>query len=100
MILNERDTPQGLLVSVCDRDVLGKSFEDGEVSLTVTKEFYDGERCDEERVVATLERAAVANLVGERTVSLAIEAGFVEETNVLEVGSTVHAQVLNLAHMG
>ena len=36
MILSERRTQQGLLVTVCDRDVLGETFEDGEVSLTVT----------------------------------------------------------------
>jgi len=30
-------------------------------------------------------------------VALAIEHGFVEEANVLEVGSTVHAQMLRLA---
>ncbi len=100
MILNERETPQGLLVSVCDRAVLGKSFEDGDVSLTVTEEFYAGERCDEAAVVRALEQAAVANLVGERSVDVAIDAGFVDEANVLEVGSTVHAQVLNLARMG
>lgn len=100
MILNERETPQGLLVSVCDRDVLGESFEDGDVSLTVTEDFYDGARCDEDTVIASLQEAAVANLVGERTVALAIEAGFVDEANVLEIGSTVHAQVLNMARMG
>ena len=35
MILNERDTDEGLLVSVCDPDIVGETFEDGPVSLTV-----------------------------------------------------------------
>ncbi|MFP4590345.1 MAG: DUF424 domain-containing protein [Halobacteriales archaeon] len=99
MILNERETPQGLLVSVCDADVLGESFEDGDVSITVTEEFYGGDRCDEAAVIASLERAAVANLVGEDAVALAIEAGVVDEANVLDIGRTRHAQVLNLARM-
>ncbi|MFW6152760.1 MAG: DUF424 domain-containing protein [Halobacteriota archaeon] len=100
MIVNERETPQGLLVSVCDEDILGHTFEDGEVSLTVTEEFYSGDHLDEGEVIASLERAAVANLVGHRTVELAIEAGFVDDGNVLEIGRTRHAQVLNLAKMG
>lgn len=100
MIVNERETPQGLLVSVCDDGMIGETFEDGDVSLTVNEEFYSGERCDEQQVIASLERAAVANLVGSRTVELAIEAGFVDAGSVLEIGATQHAQVLNLTRLG
>ena len=47
MLLRERDTPEGLLVSVCDADCLGETFEDGPVSLDVTEEFYGGEEAEE-----------------------------------------------------
>ncbi|SNZ17201.1 hypothetical protein SAMN06269185_2923 [Natronoarchaeum philippinense] len=97
MILNERETDEGLLVAVCDRDALGETYESGEMSLTVTEEFYGGERVDEEAVVESLARANVANIVGTESVELAIEHGFVEEGNVLEVGSTLHAQMLRIA---
>ncbi|QFU81988.1 DUF424 domain-containing protein [Natronorubrum aibiense] len=94
MIVNERQTPEGLLVSVCDEDVLGETFESEGVSLTVTEEFYGGETVGDETVVDSLARATVANIVGTQAVELAIEAGFVDEANVLEVGSTLHAQLL------
>ena len=97
MILNERETDEGLLVAVCDRDALGETYESGEMSLTVTEEFYGGERVAEEAVVESLARANVANIVGRESVELAIEHGFVEEGNVLEVGSTLHAQMLRIA---
>jgi len=96
MILNERDTEEGLLVSVCDPDVLGETFENGQVSLTVEAEFYDGEEVDEEAVVDSLARCAVANIVGTRSVEVAIEHGFVEEGNVLDLGETRHAQMLRM----
>ncbi|MFB6133059.1 MAG: DUF424 family protein, partial [Halanaeroarchaeum sp.] len=54
MIVSERETDQGLLVTACDPDVLGETFEDGDVSLTVTEDFYGGESVDEEAVVDTL----------------------------------------------
>jgi hypothetical protein len=94
MILNERDTDEGLLVSVCDADVLGQTFENDEVSLTVDPEFYDGEPADEEAVIDSLARCSVANLVGSETVELAVEHGFVDEENVLDVDGTRHAQLL------
>lgn len=96
MILNEHDTEEGLLVSVCDRDVIGETFEEGEISLTVEEEFYGGDEVDESAVVDSLARAQVANLVGTRTVEVAVEHGFVEETNVLDIGRTRHAQFLRM----
>ena len=96
MILNERDTPKGLLVSVCDADILGETFENGDVSLTVEEDFYGGEEADQETVLESFERATVANLVGTDVVSLAIEHGYVAEGNVLEVGETEHAQFMRM----
>lgn len=96
MIVNERDTPDGRLVSVCDENVLGETFENNGVPFEVTEEFYDGEPADEERVVASLARARVANIVGSNAVTLAVEHGFVEEANVLDLGGTTHAQLVRL----
>jgi hypothetical protein len=96
MIVNERQTPKGLLVSVCDREVLGETFENGDVSITVNEEFYGGEEVDESAVESTLARASVGNLVGERSVSIAIEEGHVKEANVLDIDGTPHAQFLRM----
>jgi hypothetical protein len=96
MLVTERDTPKGLLVSVCDPDVLGETFESGSVSLTVEEEFYDGDPHEPEAVVEVLARAQVANLVGTEAVELAIEHGFVERANVLDLEGTLHAQFLRM----
>lgn len=94
LLLNERQTDKGRLVSVCDADILGEEFENGDISLTVSEEFYDGERAAEERVVERLANCSVANIVGTRAVELAVEHGFVEERNVLDLDGTRHAQLL------
>ena len=96
MILNERETPKGVLVSVCDPDILGETFENGDVSLTVTEDFYGGDEVEQAAVIESLDRAAVGNLVGTHAVELAIEHGFVDEGNVLEIGDTLHAQFLRM----
>ena len=94
MLIRERDTPEGLLVAVCDADCLGETYERGDVSLTVTEEFYGGDEADAEAVVDSLTRASVANLVGERCVTVAVEAGIVDEERVLDLEDTRHAQLL------
>jgi len=97
MLLRERETPEGLLVSVCDRECLGETYVEEPVTLAVTEEFYGGKEAaevDAQAVVDGLKRADVANIVGERAVSVAIEAGLVDEDRVLEVEGTLHAQLL------
>lgn len=96
MILRERETPEGLLVAVCDAGVLGETFAENGVSITVSPDFYGDDEATEDEVVDSLSRASVANIVGTAAVSLAVEHGFVDEANVLDVGSTRHAQMLRL----
>lgn len=96
MILNERSTEEGLLVAVCDPDVLGKTFEAGDISLSVTEEFYGGDEVDEAAVADSLARADVANIVGTHAVDFAIERGFIDENHVLDIDGTRHAQLLRM----
>jgi hypothetical protein len=96
MLLCERSTQEGTLVSVCDPDLLGETFENGEASLTVDPDFYEGEEATAEEVVNSLSQCAVANLVGTEAVGVAVEHGFVEEANVLDLEGTPHAQYLRL----
>ena len=97
MLLRERETAEGRLVSVCDPDCLGETYEDGPVTLTVSEEFYGGDdavEATEEEVVAALQRAQVANIVGTEAVGVAVEADLVDEETVLEFEETRHAQLL------
>ena len=94
LLLRERDTDEGLLVSVCDADVLDETFEDGEVSLYVDPDFYEGEEATETEVADSLARCTTANIVGTESVALAVEYGFVDEENVLDLDGTRHAQLL------
>lgn len=99
MLLRERETEQGLLVSVCDTECLGETYENGQATLDVTEAFYGGQdavEVDREEVVTGLRRAQIANIVGEEAVGVAVEAGLVDEEAVLEFGETRHAQLLCL----
>jgi hypothetical protein len=94
MLLAERDTDEGLLVSVCDGDVLGDTFEDGDVTLHVDPDFYEGREATEQEVVDSLARCTTANIVGEESVAVAVDNGFVDEETVLDVDGTRHAKLL------
>lgn len=58
--------------------------------------FYDGFLATEEVLITNLEIATTANLVGERTIRAAMEAGFVNEEGVIRIGGVPHAQMYRI----
>lgn len=83
-----------VLVAACDDDLLGRIFEDGELHLEVRREFYDGMAVNPEEFLRHLRLATIGNLVGEETIRVAREAGFIEENGILRIGGVPHAQLV------
>lgn len=81
-----------LLLAVCDEECLDQHYQEGDLSLKVDPGFYDGRRIGAEEFRLALGRATVANFVGERSVALAIDLGFVGEANVIRIQGVPHAQ--------
>lgn len=82
------------LVAACDEELLGTKHSEGKFRLDVTPQFYDGFRVEEAQLCAFLGSCTVANLVGKRTVDVAIRLGLVDPANVLVVAGVPHAQAL------
>lgn len=85
-----------VLVAACDHDILGKTFSSEKLKLHVSREFYEGQICEEEVLVERLQMATIANLVGERTVAAAIRCGFIDPECVLLIGGVPHAQMARM----
>lgn len=86
-------TPRETLLAVCDLEILGKKFSDGEKRIEVYASFYGERSIEEAELLPFLRQATIVNLVGERAVGKAIELGYVDAEKVLRIGETVHAQV-------
>ncbi len=82
------------VLAVCDADLLGKTFREGKKRLVVSETFYNGEIVDLEVVVERMKSAGVLNLVGNESVSLAINEGYVEMSNVITIDGIPHAQAV------
>lgn len=85
-----------ILVAACDTELLGKVLREGEVKLDVSSSFYGGEEAETEVLIERLKAATIGNLVGERTVKLAIDNGFVDRDSVLKIGGVPHAQFVRM----
>lgn len=81
-----------LLVAACDRELLGQTLTEGGVKLVVSEDFYCSVCGDVTLLARHLERATIANLVGERCVACGIEMGLIDEEKVLNIDHVPHAQ--------
>ena len=84
------------LVAACDSELLNTTHREGKFKLDVPASFYDGLRVDREALGVYLRGATVANLVGKRSVDVAVGLGLVDPANVLVVSGVPHAQFLVL----
>ncbi len=82
------------LVAVCDSDIVGRTFREGELKIEVKESFYGTDEVGEEEVRKALKNATIANLTGKRTVELAIKLGIVDKNKVLKIGECLHAQMV------
>ncbi len=83
-----------VLLAACDKELLGRTLEDGNIHLEVKEGFYGGKKIDEEGLSSIFTETTIANLVGEKTVQTAIEEGFGSEEDVLLIEDVPHLQVV------
>ncbi len=82
------------MVAVCDEDILGKEFTEGDLHLKVTKEFYGNVPADYDEVASALGQATIANIVGKQSVACAVENGFVDVDDILYIEGVPHVQII------
>lgn len=85
-----------VLLAVCDKEVHNKTFENERVRFFVDPAFYGKEEIKEEELLSFFEEATVINLAGRTCVELAINHGYVDPENVMDIGRCLHAQVIRI----
>ena len=61
------------LVNICDLELIGRTVTEGKLKMHISKEFYFGEMVGEAEALSLIRKCTIINLVGERSVSLAVD---------------------------
>mgnify|MGYP001772504089 CR=1 FL=1 len=85
-----------IFVNICEPELIGKTFKEGDIRLTVDKEFYHGQEVSIDYAFSLLDEASVVNLVGNKVVEEAIRRGLIKEDGVIAVQGVKFAQIYNL----
>jgi uncharacterized protein len=77
------------VVALCDKELIGKKFEEGKMQLDVRENFYKGKEITDDEITERLKDFklddSTFNIVGEKSVKAALDAGIITEGNIGKV---------------
>ncbi len=84
------------MLAACDSELFGKCLETEDLKLDLGTEFFNGEKVTEDEFCSMLVQATSANLVGPRTVELAVKMELVHPDAVMEICGVPHSMFFNM----
>ena len=86
------------VIAICDADLIGKKFVDGNLQLDINDHFYNGSLMTEDEILQLIEdyeRDDVSyNIVGEKAVQLCMQANLISPTGIRRISKVPIAMVL------
>ena len=82
------------LISLCDSDLIGRKFEQGNKQLDITERFYKGEEMSEEKILSLLETCSSLNVVGKESIKFTIKNKVITKNSIIIIQGIPHVQVL------
>jgi uncharacterized protein len=77
------------IVALADADIIGQTFEEGIKQIEVRESFFKGNLQTKEELLTILRNLdnedATFNIVGEKAVATAIEAGIINEEGIMKI---------------
>ena len=86
------------VIAICDAELLGKNFEEGNFQLNLKESFYKGENIDEKKAIQIIQNQsredATFNIVGEKSISCALKAGITNKQGIKKIQGIPYSLVL------
>lgn len=83
-------------MAVCDKNIIGKKFREGELVLKLDECFYKGDEVNENEVKSALSNATIANIAGEKAIACAVDCGCINPDNIIFIKGIPHAQMVQI----
>ena len=86
------------VVAACDAELIGRDLPVGDAGRTVkiSSQFYGERQVSAAELLWALERATIANLLGERVLRIAQDGGYVVPGSAGTLGGVPHAEIFSV----
>jgi uncharacterized protein len=96
LLAKKHEHENNSVLAVCDKELLGKEFEEGNLCFTVSEKFFGGDPITEKELVEAIAESGSVNLFGNKCVEIALKQGLINKTNVISISGVKHAQIYNI----
>ena len=96
MIAKKHEQGTTTVLAVCDKEHLGKTYEEGDLFFKVSEQFFGGEKITPKQLVELIKEANSINFFGNKCTNFAIKEGLISESSVIIIHGVRHAQAYTL----
>jgi len=73
----------GILLAICDYDLVGSKLEHESSIIKVSSEFYCDKKITSEEAILLMKKATCLNLLGNKIVEIALKKGYVHKDSIM-----------------
>ncbi len=84
------------ILSMCDKELFGKKFEEADLQIDASSDFYKGEEMTKDELREIIPDFRIINAIGQRSVNLLLEMDLISRDRILYVQDVPHAETVNL----
>lgn len=84
------------VVGICDRELIGQTLTEGDVSVQITESFFGNQPASEEEIIRVLNTSDNISIFGKRCIELAIDKGLLERESCRIVAGVPYATIIRI----
>ena len=97
MIVKEHITSDNkLILTVCDKEIIGRKFETPDLKLDLSSNFYKGKEKTEKEIIKLFQMSYMINLVGQKSVELGLKSKIISKKDIIKIKNIPYVQVVSL----
>ena len=81
------------ILAVCDKEHIGKEFEDGKIFFRASEKFYKGNEITEKELIKLAKDVDSINAFGNKCCKILEKEGLISENSTILIAGIKHAQV-------
>ena len=93
ILVKVHKTEDRVILCLCDKELIGKRFEDKDLVLDINERFYNGKEIDKD-IKKMIENANIINVVGKESIKFLIDNKIINKDGIKKIAGVPHAQVL------
>lgn len=82
------------IIAVCDREIVGKKFEENDSQLDLSSDFYNGKSMSKEELEKEVKSAYIINIVGKKSVDFFLDKKLISKESIIYIKKIPYAQCM------